>query len=106
MADDPTHPDGHNVEHVGLRRPQHYRDAWEAQEQQYRECLVALKGTYDDGRERAALERDEARATLLADAMEEARREGRAQHGVAALLGLPQGRISQLLLYHDWLGWD
>jgi hypothetical protein len=80
-----------------------YREALEAQEKHYQECLVALKGTFDDGQERAMVARDETRARLVAEAMTEAHSYGLSSQAVVApLLGLSQPRLSQILRYHEF----
>jgi hypothetical protein len=85
---------------------QHFRTAWEVRDQHYRACLVALKSAYEEGRARAALERDAARAALLVEARAWAQRHGLPQSGVADVLGLSQGRVAQLRRYYAWLASD
>jgi hypothetical protein len=84
----------------------HFRTAWEARDQHYRACLVALKSAYEEGRARAALARDAARAALLVEAWAWVQRHGLPQSDVADVLGLSQGRVSQLRRYYAWLASD
>src|SRR5262249_17976267 len=85
---------------------QHFRTAWEARDQHYRACLMALESAYAEGRARAALERDAARAAVLVEAWAWVQRHGLPQSGVADVLGLSPGRVAQLRRYYAWLASD
>jgi predicted XRE-type DNA-binding protein len=75
----------------------HFRTAWEARDKHYRACLVALKSAYEEGI---------ARAALLVEARAWVQRHGLPQSSVADVLGLSQGRVSQLCRYYAWLASD